>query len=206
MNKDLFILINSSTNISILPYLLQIISGIFKIWNFAFVYVIASIYLAFKMRKENFSKDDFDKIFNEMFHIGTIYAFFGLAYAAIKFSVNMPRPFCSLTTSQFITIADISDERCLSSFPSAHTSLAILVTYFAWTHLKITGKFFMILITLCVATSRITLAMHYPADIIYSAAISFIIIFAGKFFCKILQCKLLAYIKDYIYKMLITKR
>lgn len=201
LNKELFIFINHSTNVSILPYFLQMLSGVFKIWNFAFIYIIFCTYLAFKLKKDKINKKDFDNIFDRMFIIGSIYAFFGVSYAALKFSVNMPRPYCSMDINNFITISDISESRCNSSFPSAHTALAILVSYFLWPYAKaIIFRIALILITLLVAISRITLAMHYPSDIIYSIIITALIIVAGHKICKILlRNKLLIHIKNSIY-------
>lgn len=202
-NEKLFVLINAYTNVSILPYFLQIISGIFKIWNFAVAYCLYCTYIIIKLRKENSNQENFNFIFDKMFRIGTIYAFFGLAYAAIKFGINMPRPYCSLPSNSFTTVANFTDERCLSSFPSAHTALALLVAYFAWPHIKPLYKLLATVIVTLVAISRITLAMHYPADILYSVVIAIIIILAGNVFCKILQTGFFKYIKNFVYKTLI---
>jgi len=79
--------------------------------------------------------------------------------------------------SEFTTILDVTKERCLSSFPSAHTGLAILIAYYLWPYLTKYQKAIVLSLIVVVSISRITLAMHYPADIIYSILIAYLIIF-----------------------------
>jgi membrane-associated phospholipid phosphatase len=100
----------------------------------------------------------------------------GLTFAGLKFSVNFARPFCSLPKDLFATIVDTELERCLSGFPSAHTGLSILIAYWLWPTLGKLGKINMVLVVITVALSRITLAMHYPADILYSIIVTVIVI------------------------------
>lgn len=181
LNKTLFLIINSYTNVSILPSFLQIISSMFFIANFAFCYLIACLYFYIQIRKLNNPTQTFIPTYFVLVRIGICYALFGLTYAAMKFSVNLPRPFCSLQTEDFKTIIDTTHERCLSSFPSAHTGLAILVAYCIWPYMGRKMKILSCIIIVLVAISRITLAMHYPADIIYSCILTMIIITAGNF-------------------------
>ena len=114
-NTELFITLNHFTNTSILPYFLQLISHIFEIYNFAICYVLFCLYQYFKIRKSTTPKADFDNIFYKLIEAGTIYAFLGLTYAFLKFTVNMPRPFCSLNPDQFISIANF--EKQTTSLP-----------------------------------------------------------------------------------------
>lgn len=181
LNKTLFLIINYYTNVSIIPSFLQIISSIFFIANFAFCYLVFCLYFYTKIRKSENPAQTFISIYYELVRIGICYALFGLTYAALKFSVNLPRPFCSLPLEDFKTIIDITHERCLSSFPSAHTGLAILVAYCAWPYIRSKMKILACLVITLVAISRITLAMHYPADIIYSCLLTMLIILIGNF-------------------------
>ena len=107
-----------------------------------------------------------------MVQMGICYAFFGFTYAMLKFSINLPRPYCSLPSDQFITIMNVNHARCLSSFPSSHVGLALMMTIFGWNYMNKWGCAGAMLTVALVALSRITLAMHYPADIIYSMLIT----------------------------------
>ena len=177
INKEIFIFVNKITNVGIIPTLLKISSQFFFIGNFAAYYLIICLYCYFKLKKRSNPKIEFVPIYNQLVKAGTCYSLFGFAYAALKFGINLPRPFCSLTPSEFTTILDVTKERCLSSFPSAHTGLAILIAYYLWPYLTKYQKAIVLSLIVVVSISRITLAMHYPADIIYSILIASLIIF-----------------------------
>jgi len=177
INKEIFIFVNKITNVGIIPTLLKISSQFFFIGNFAAYYLIICLYCYFKLKKRSNPKIEFVPIYNQLVKAGTCYSLFGFAYAALKFGINLPRPFCSLTPSEFTTILDVTKERCLSSFPSAHTGLAILIAYYLWPYLTKYQKAIVFSLIVVVSISRITLAMHYPADIIYSILIASLIIF-----------------------------
>ena len=186
-NRPLFIAINDVANIGILPDILQAISSIFFIANFAAGYLIACICFYYKTKKAADKTEYFIPIYHKLTQIGICYALFGLTFAALKFSIDLPRPFCSLLTTEFITIMDISTERCLSSFPSAHTGLSVFIAYCFWPYMNKILKLLACLIIIAVAISRVTLAMHYPADILYSAIITIIIIITGNFLYRSLK-------------------
>lgn len=176
-NKEIFILVNKITNVGMIPTLLKISSQFFFIGNFAAYYFIICLYCYFKLKKRSNPKIEFIPIYNQLVKAGTCYSLFGFAYAALKFGINLPRPFCSLSPSEFTTILDVTKECCLSSFPSAHTGLAILIAYYLWPYLTKYQKAIVFSLIVVVSISRITLAMHYPADIIYSILIASLIIF-----------------------------
>jgi membrane-associated phospholipid phosphatase len=140
----------------------------------------------------------------DLTRIGICYTLFGLTFAALKISVNLKRPFCSLAEGDFITIANTSLERCLSSFPSAHSGLSILVAYSLWPYMNKPLKWISCLAILAVAISRITLAMHYPADIIYSIIVTIVIIFAGNFIFRILKNKVIKPVGDRIFELILS--
>jgi len=201
-NTDLFLLLNHLTNISVLPIIFQAISSVFFIANFAAAYLATCIYFYYKTKKANDPTAYFQPIYYELTRIGICYALFGISFAALKFSINLPRPFCSLPVGDFITITNISIERCLSSFPSAHTGLSILVTHCLWPHLNKALQALMCIIILSVALSRITLAMHYPADIMYSAMVTIFVIITGNRLHNALRKPVLIPIKNAITKLL----
>ena len=204
LNEIIFIKLNYLTNKGVLPYILQSISSVFFIANFAACYILTCVYFYFKIRSVQPTEEYFTPIYNELVKIGICYAVFGLTFAALKFSVNMQRPFCSLAQEQFTTISNTELERCLSSFPSAHTGLSILTAYALWPHANKILKFILCIVIISVATSRITLAMHYPSDIMYSVLVTFVAILIGNIIYKKLKSSIADPIKKIIL-MLIFK-
>ncbi len=204
LNQQLFLSLNHLLNISILPYFLQIFSFIFAISNFAICYLIYSLYFFWQLINLNNTEqchNYFWNRYNKLSKVGIAYTIFGLFYAFLKFTVNLPRPFCSLPPEEFITIADLSHERCLSSFPSAHTGLSLLVIYFLWEHFNQKRKFVAVFVILLVALSRIVLAMHYPADIIYSLLITIFLIKVSEFIYCLLKDNIIKKVGNIILKL-----
>lgn len=203
LNEKLFILINHITNFSILPQGLQILSSFFFVGNFILYYFLLCIYLVIFKVKYGHSKytyENFINIYNPLVRVGMCYTLLILSYTSLKFSVNLPRPFCSLSSDQYVTIANLTLSRCLSSFPSAHTGFSIMIVYFIWPHIKNACiKILAILIICAVAISRITLAMHYPSDIIYSIIIIFIIINLSNMLFRLLYGRLINPIGKWLY-------
>jgi membrane-associated phospholipid phosphatase len=207
LNESLFVTINKATNFGILPQILYSISWLFSITNFSFCYIILCIYHYTQLKQINDlnqRQKRFLLLYHEFVVAGIIYTLFGLVYAALKFSINLPRPFCSLDNIKFITIANVEAERCLSSFPSAHTGLAFLVSYLLWKYLTFTQKIIVIFIIMLVAVSRIALAMHYPADIIYSLAILSFVIMIGNVTYKNFRGNIIEKIGNIIYTKIIA--
>lgn len=202
-NKTWFVAINTITNSSIIPHILQIISNVFIIWNFAVFYLLTCIVLFLKLKNMNHNREElFYDWYYKMFKIGIIYAFLGLSYAAMKFSFNLPRPYCSLAPTDFITIANTESKRCLSSFPSAHAAMSVIITYFLWSYIGRVGKILMILLVVTVGISRITLAMHYPSDVLFSYLIAIFVIIIGNFSFNLFKNNLIKDTGLYIYKFL----
>lgn len=201
-NKEIFIFINNLTNISFLPLILKAISSVFFIANFAAIYIIVCIYFYFKIKKTPNPAKTFEPIYYELVRIGSCYAFFGITFSILKFSVNFPRPFCSLAPIDFTTILDISGERCLSSFPSAHTGLSILIAYILWPYMNKALKFTSCIIIFAVALSRITLAMHYPADILYSALVTLIVIIFSNYLYRASKEILIIPVKNFLIRLI----
>lgn len=190
LNQEIFLFLNKITNIGIITYFLRIISFCFNIANFALIYILYCIYFYIQLKKIKNNDELLNKFwsgYNKLTEIGIIYAIFGLVFTVLKFSVNLPRPYCSLSTGSFITILNTVNERCLSSFPSSHAALSVLVTYFIWNYIKLPIKILMICVIILVSLSRISLAMHYPSDIIYGIIIAFITILIGKLIYRIFK-------------------
>jgi membrane-associated phospholipid phosphatase len=205
LNQKLFLLINHGANTSILPYIFQTISWFLAITHFATYYIIYCIYSYISLKKiqgQNQFLINFWNQYNMLGRSGLTYAIYGLVYAILKFSINLPRPFCSLAKQDFMTIANTASERCLSSFPSSHTGLGLLIAYFIWPYLSFKQKIIAILGIVLVAISRIALAMHYPADIIYSCFIATMVIIISNCIYKILINNIAKIIGRFILKLL----
>ena len=200
----IFYYLNRLTNYSYIPIILKSLSSLFQIENFAIVYFLLCYYQYYQLKQTKSAafEQEFNKRYTELIYIGTCYAFFGFTYAALKFSINLPRPFCSLPEDSFITIASTAHERCLSSFPSSHTGLALMVTFLAWKYLNGFMKIMSIIIALLVALSRISLAMHYPADILYSGFVVILIMYLAGFICQLLQNNVINYFKTQVKRYL----
>lgn len=209
LNQSIFFYINKMANhFSIIAEILQIISYCFNISNFAIAYFISCIYFYIQIKKIqdiNQAYLKFWSIYNKLALVGITYAIFGFVYTILKFSINLPRPFCSLPTGSFITILDMTLERCLSSFPSSHAGLALLVAYSIWPNISNIQKIIAALMVILVATSRISLAMHYPADIIWSFVITIMIIYTGKAIFRIFSNNLIKWFGNIIYNKLQIK-
>ena len=205
-NQEAFLLINQLTNYSsIIAHILQIFSYCFNIANFAIIYLALCLYFYLKLlRIEDVSlrSSKFWLIYNNMVMIGITYTIFCITYTILKFTINLPRPFCSLNPDTFLTIAAIEHERCLSSFPSSHTGLAILVCYCIWPYIKCSQKIIACMVVIIVVISRITLAMHYPADIIYSFFITISLIIISKIIYKNLENNVIKWFGRIISRMI----
>ena len=105
--------------------------------------------------------------------MGLCYTVFGITYTILKFGINFPRPFCSLDS--FITTIDISKERCLSSFPSSHAGISFITMLLLWDRMNFLSKIGAYIVVITVSTARIGFALHYPADILYSFIIAYLI-------------------------------
>ena len=206
-NQEVFLAINQLTNhFSTIAYILQIFSYCFNLTNFALVYFVLCLYFYIQLRHTkdpDLRSSKFWIIYNNMVMIGITYTIFCITYAILKFTVNLPRPFCSLDPNIFVTIANTSLERCLSSFPSSHTGLAILVCYYTWPYTTtFSQKIIACMVVIIVAISRITLAMHYPADIIYSFFIAILLIIIGRIVYKNLENNLIKWVGKVISRVI----
>ena len=196
-NTQLFIYANILLNSNeYLSYYLKVISYFFEIKNFAFYYCVLLLMCWFKIKKADarLQQKVYEKYAYELCKIGFAYAIFVAIFCGLKFSVNMPRPYCSLTPEQFKSIMDFSDVRCLSSFPSGHTGIALMIMYFTYVYASnMFIKFMTVLMFIAAALSRISLAMHFPVDVIYGILFSIIAIFSSNVFCVVA--------KYYLYKV-----
>jgi membrane-associated phospholipid phosphatase len=199
----IFYFINKISNIGYLPYFFLFLSKICDISNFVFYYLLLVLLLIFFLRKvKNSQKEYFLLNYKKLIEIGCSYAFIGLLYGFLKFFINDKRPFCSLSSTDFISVANLGLERCLSGFPSSHISMALLLSYYLWDYTKSKiQKCCLITFTILVGISRIVLAMHFPFQLFISLLIAYLVIRASKSFCKLVD-KIIVYIGNWLYEKL----
>ncbi|ABE05401.1 phosphoesterase [Rickettsia bellii] len=208
LNQEIFLFLNKITNIGLFAYFLRIFSFCFNIANFAIIYILYCIYLYIQLKKiknDNERQNKFWHSYNKLVEIGIVYGVSGLVFTALKFTVNLPRPYCSLPEGSFITILNTASERCLSSFPSSHAALSVLLTYFIWNYVKLPIKILMICVIILVSLSRISLAMHYPSDIIYGIITGLITILIGKLIYRIFKNNIIRWVGALSFRGLLTK-
>lgn len=208
-NTEIFYYLNNLGNYWFLPQILRCLSGVFNIENFAVYYLALCCFCYWYARPSSELNSlgkvrgggwDFFITYNTLVHIGICYAVCGLTYAALKFSVNLPRPFCSLPFGTFETVINTADERCMSSFPSSHSGLALMAAILAWGYFNLFAKTCAILVAIMVAFSRIALAMHYPADIVYSYLIVLLVLGLSQVVFVIFKHNIIKYTGELIKK------
>ncbi len=198
INTKIFLVINSFTNIGYYPLILKSISQLFFFTNFIIYYILTCCYFWYLIKFYKLAYSDFLKIYSNLSRIAISYIIFVIIFTILKFFINLPRPFCSLPAKMFITIIDTTNISCQSSFPSAHTGLSMLITYFFWPYSTKIIRVLLYLIIILVIISRITLAVHYPADTLYSVFIVKLVIIITNYIYPIVKNNLT---KHYAYKL-----
>jgi membrane-associated phospholipid phosphatase len=204
IDLKIFNSLNHITNISIFPYLFLFLSKIFNISNFVYYYFILILIFFIKLRKQDKEKhkDFFLVNYQKLIEIGSSFALIGLTYGLMKFSINAKRPFCLLDSKNYISIGNLETERCLSGFPSSHISLAFFIAYYLWGYTKNNfQKFCLISLVVLVGISRISLAMHFPWQLIISLFLVYIIILIAQILCRLFKTFLIMPIGKSLYKL-----
>lgn len=114
-----------------------------------------------------------------------------LLIEAAKRYFAMPRPYCL----NYITPENTD---CLRSFPSGHTAYIMTWVLSLWLVLNKKLKFIAVILVVWTALSRISLSMHYPADIL-GAIISTVICY---YFIAKYVSVISSYFSDLNYKIM----
>ena len=199
-NEQIFHEINHTLSGSFAQHMSKYVSHLFDLEMFTVYYCIIFAMLTYRIVTIK-QYEQYSFCYDFMVKIGICYACFGFIYAALKFGVNMPRPFCSLPEGSFTTIMDVTKERCQSSFPSSHTGLVFLITLFLWDYVGWSARIFWLGMVALVGLSRMALAMHYPADILYSLIIAAGVYIIGAELYHILEGNLIAWVKGRIWRV-----
>lgn len=206
-NQKIFTIVNCIlNNDSTVAIFLHKYSLLFQISNGAIYYCLTLLYFYFKLKPlDNESRYiAYVDMSNTMYNIGVLYAVFAIFYTVLKFTMNFPRPYCSLSADAYITIVNVARERCLSSFPSSHVGLCVLINYIIWPYSNLYIRIISVLSVLLCAISRIGLAMHYPADILYGVLLVLPTILLATYIRNTTMCSFLI-VRNVIYKHLFSK-
>ncbi|MBF8247122.1 MAG: phosphatase PAP2 family protein [Rickettsia sp.] len=171
INIQYFIILNKALNYSIIPYFLSIFSIFFEIKIFLIFYVS---YIFYFHKKSQLKSKINKKTFFYFIKSTQCYFLFVIIFYIIKKLSKVPRPFCILNNVQTI-LHNLDHSICYQSFPSAHTGLAFLLGIQCWKYAQIWQKFIIIITIFLASLSRISLALHFPLDLISSLPITLII-------------------------------
>ena len=94
-----------------------------------------------------------------------------------KYLFAFTRPLCELNPNNFILPYPQISKVCAHSFPSAHSAFACLLAISLWSYVSNLPRIFLVLLVLTTGASRVVLAMHYPADVLYGILLAILIHF-----------------------------
>lgn len=128
------------------------------------------------IKNQNGFKSKFRAQFDSLAEIVLNYTIFVIAFTSLKHSVNLPRPICEQPGLLDQPPIDINEVRCLSSFPSAHSGLAVLIfMHLVKNKAPKVINFSMLILTITTCLSRVVLLMHYPSDVVSGCLISVVV-------------------------------
>lgn len=191
IDQKLFLLIHQITNSNkLLTEFFQLISWLFSISNFTIYYTCYVIYFYIKVIRIADLRTRY-RFFNIYFFYiiksGFIYFILLCSIIFLKIILKSPRPLCFINKQQLLNIDNILIKDCYSSFPSGHSGLMFFIMYITWNNITLKRKVLYLITVILVLISRITLAMHYPSDLIFSMLISFLVINAANIFMRFLR-------------------
>lgn len=101
----------------------------------------------------------------------------GILVKVLKSYSEMPRPYCSLDASLIRDFVVHKTAKCFRSFPSGHTAYTAAIVFSLWPIMSSLTKYIASIVLVLVCISRLSMAMHYPADVIGSLILTTIIVF-----------------------------
>jgi membrane-associated phospholipid phosphatase len=92
----------------------------------------------------------------------------------LKAYLHMQRPFVALPEGSVNILDSIRlAESPMASFPSGHSTFAMMMAASLWPVLNLPGKIIVCFYVLWVGISRVSIGVHFPADVILSCIMSF---------------------------------
>ncbi len=96
--------------------------------------------------------------------------------AGLKGFFAMPRPFVALKESIWIIGPLPEESKYYASLPSGHAAFTAFLFAALWPKLQGLGRTIGVLLIAAVAYSRVAMGMHFPADVVWAALLSVIIV------------------------------
>lgn len=186
---------NQFASDSILGFL-KFLSSFFVVEAFALYYFLALFYYIYYFYKVDNGHHLFMRSINSFLVIGVAYSLVGFIFAFLKFNVNFERPLCVMDLYTNITIDSV---RCLSSFPSGHSAVMTLILYALFPLVSWFARLVLVLIAMDVYIGRVILAVHFPADVLYSIVFTIMIILFSRIIVSSLKRALITPIAKKIF-------
>lgn len=173
----------------------NIINVVLSVKFFCALYLASCVVTVsfFLIRKIKLNYIRYKYIFYQFYSVGLLFSTFVLIFFSIKFFVARPRPIyvkLGLVENSFAN---------LSSFPSAHFGLGLLIYFYFFNKSNALYKIIYIPFLILIGYSRIFLDKHYLSDLIGSMFLGPITYIIGNFFIK-KSYKFIRFLQIFIYK------
>ncbi len=167
INHSLFKFINEFFGKNGFDHLMVILSEIFNpqiIIYQSLAITLACLYYLFLIRKNNSFKKQFLLITETLSSFFVSASIILIIVLIIKHYTLVERPFCHLKNI-YVIDKIISTSKCNHSFPSGHTTIAVIMIASFWPLFTNFFKFIAVILLILVSISRIVSGAHYPVDI-----------------------------------------
>jgi len=115
----------------------------------------------------------------------------GLIVKEMKESFAYPRPYVALDRSSINVLEDTRPDEGSRAFPSGHAAFITLLVGSLWPTLQGMGLVAGLALVFAVCWSRVAVGMHFPADVMAGALISFAVVLLVRFVIYTLLLKVL---------------
>lgn len=152
--------------------------GYHKMFFLYFPVIALVAYFCTRIKKESYHKFQYIQYRNKwekvLLTLCLAYGFSAIWVSQLKAHFQYLRPFARLPEGS-VNTADIVklSESPMASFPSGHSSFAMMMAVSIWPILSNNGKIFACLYVIWVGISRLALGAHFPADVSFGFLISF---------------------------------
>ena len=163
--------------------LIVVVHGITEICNFLYFPVLFSLLLLVLFillranKKTAIARGILYTKCTSLFVLNMIFAV--IIFEVIKRYFEYPRPYCTLSFNlqqYLLYLFSYSKKECYSSFPSFHAAYACLFVASFWNILSKNLKIMGVVFTFIIGISRVMLAKHFVADVVYAYLIALAII------------------------------
>jgi membrane-associated phospholipid phosphatase len=163
MNVSLFIFFNSLHSPA-LDGVMNLGTWLGSFWNMPWILLgLAVLYVSCRVKGTGHGTLSAGRVGRLLAILLLGYVLTGLMVAGLKFSLQWPRP-AAVLGPQVVFSWEMPDSPY--SFPSGHSAFAMLLASSLWNEAGRGGKTLLSTFVLWVGISRVTLGMHFPADVL----------------------------------------